>query len=143
MPSIKNTFSLKDTDIERIRKSISRVGEISEDVINNYLHNKAGKKITKSITNYIPKSPRKNVIHARGSNWSEQDNYNLAVSISNSLKGKRGTSFYYLYYVATGTGTNEEKGARNFMDKGMDKEYNNIVNGIVEELSTNIEKEMN
>lgn len=143
MPNIKSSFSLKDTDIEKIRKAISRVGETSEEVVNNYLHNKAGKNITKSITQFIPKSPRKNVIHARGSNWSEQDNYNLAVSISNSTRGSRGKSFYYLYYVATGTGTNEEKGARDFMSKGMDKEYNNIVNGIIDELNKNIEKEMN
>ena len=96
MPSVKTNFSLKADDVARIQQAILRVSNTSEDVINNYLHNTGGKNIVKSITNYIPRSPRKNVIHAKGSNWSEQINYNLAVNISNSLKGSRGKSFYYL-----------------------------------------------
>ena len=143
MPSVKTNFSLKADDVARIQQAILRVSNTSEDVINNYLHNTGGKNIVKSITNYIPRSPRKNVIHAKGSNWSEQINYNLAVNISNSLKGSRGKSFYYLYYVATGTGTNKKKGPRDFMTKGLDKEYNNIVDGILTELNKNIDKEMN
>lgn len=142
MPSVKTEFGFKDDDFERIKQAIKRVGDTSENVINKYLHNVAGSNITKSITPFIPKSER-GKIHARNSKWSEQDNYNLAVSISNSLKGKRGTSFYYLYYVVTGTGTNYKKGARDFMEQGLNKEYNNVVDGLLEELSTNIEKEMN
>ena len=142
MPSIKSNFGIKETDIERIRQSILRVGETSENVINDYLHKTAGKNIIKSITPHIPRSERKNVIHARNSNWSNQENFNLAVSISNSLKGKRGSSFYYLYYVVTGTGTNKKKGARDFMSKGLDEEYNNIVKGLLNELDKNIEKEL-
>lgn len=142
MPSIKSNFSLVDKDIERIRHAISNCGVSCEKVINDYLHNTAGKNITKSITRFIPVSKRKNVIHAKHSNWSEQENFNLAVGISNSLKGKRGSSFYYLYYVVTGTGTNKKKGPRDFMEQGMNQEYNNIVNGMIDELGKNIEKEM-
>lgn len=140
MPSIKANFSLKDEDVERVRKAIKRVGYTSEEVINNYLHNVAGEKISKSITRFIPVSKRKKV-HAKDSKWSEQKNHNMAVTISNKTTGKK--SFYYLYYVATGTGTSKRNGKNDFMKKGMDKEYNNIVNGLIEELSTNIEKEMN
>ncbi len=142
MPSVKTNFSLKDDDIEKIKRAIGKCGNTSEQVINNYLHNVAGENIVKSITNYIPRSPRNNVIHARGSNWSEQKNFNLAVNIGNSLKGSRGTSFYYLYYVVTGTGTNKNKGARDFMEQGLNKEYDNVVNGIINELDKNIEKEL-
>lgn len=141
MPSVKTKFSLDYSDMERIKKSILRLGETSEKVINDYLHNVAGDKISRSITRFIPVSNR-DKIHAKHSNWSEQVNYNLAVNISNSLKGKRGTSFYYLYYVVTGTGTNKRKGPNDFMTKGLDKEYKNVVDGIVNELDENIEKEM-
>ena len=142
MPSIRSNFLLKDEDVERIRQSILRCGTTSEKVINDYLHKVAGKKFIDSMSKYIPRSNRKNVIHAKGGNWSEQENFNLAVSISNSLKGKRGSSFYYLYYVVTGTGTNKKKGPRDFMKQGMDQEYDNVVDGILNELSENIEKEM-
>lgn len=142
MPSVKTNFSLKDKDIERIRLAMVRCGETSESVINDYLHNVAGTKLTRSITKFIPVSKR-NKQHAKSSKWHEQANYNKAVSISNSLKGSRGTSFYYLYYVVTGTGTNRKKGARDFMEKGMNLEHNNIVEGLVEELDRYIEREVN
>lgn len=142
MPGIKTNFSLKDSDIEKVKQAIMRAGYTSESVINDYLHNVAGKKLSERMTMYIPLSPRRDVIHARNSNWSEQENFNLAVSIGNSLKGKRGTSFYYLYYVVTGTGTNKKKGARDFMEQGLNKEYDSVVNGLIEELGKNIEKEM-
>lgn len=148
MPKTKTEFGFNYEDFERYKEAVKRVGATSEGVINNYLHNTAGKNIAKSIDQFIPvaktdKTHKYIPIRAKGNNWSEQDNYNLAVNISNSLKGKRGTSFYYLYYVATGTGTNAGKGPRDFMSMGLDKEYNNIVNGLIGELSTNIEKEMN
>lgn len=148
MPKAKTEFGFNYEDFERYKEAVKRVGATSEGVINNYLHNTAGKNIAKSIDQFIPEAKVDEThkfipIKAKGNKWSEQDNYNLAVGISNSLKGKRGTSFYYLYYVATGTGTNARKGPRNFMEDGLNEEYNNIVNGLVEELSTNIEKEMN
>ena len=142
MPSVKTNFSLKDSDVEKIKRAIGGLGVTSEQVINKYLHDVAGENITKRITNYIPRSPRKNVIHAKNSKWSEQENFNLAVKIGNNLKGSRGKSFYYLYYVVTGTGTNEKKGARDFMEKGLNAEYDNVVNGIIDELDKNIEKEL-
>lgn len=142
MPSIKTNFSFKDSDVEKIKQAINGFGITSERVINKYLHGVAGENITKRITNYIPRSPRKNVIHAQNSKWSEQENFNLAVKIGNSLKGVRGTSFYYLYYVITGTGTNNKKGARDFMEQGLNAEYDNVVNGIINELDKNIEKEL-
>lgn len=141
MPSVKTNFSLNYSDMERIRQAILRCGNTSEKVINDYIHNKAGANITKSITKFIPRS-EKGKRHAKDSNWSEQTNYNLAVNISNSLKGKRGSSFYYLYYVVTGTGTSRRKGSNDFMTKGLNNEYKNVVDGIVNELSQNIDKEL-
>lgn len=142
MAKVKTEFSLNYADFERIRQAILRCGNTSEPVINNYLHNIGGPNITKSITKFIPRSDR-DKIHAKDSNWSEQQNYNLAVNISNSLRGKRGTSFYYLYYVVTGTGTSAKKGPNDFMKKGLNQEYDNVVNGILDDLSKNIEKELN
>lgn len=147
MPSIKTNFSLKDEDLDRIKRAIVNCGETSEEVINDYLHNIAGKKFVKKMDKYIPvaktdKTHPRIPIRAKGNKWSEQDDYNLAVKISNSLKGKRGTSFYYLYYVVTGTGTSKNHGERDFMEKGLNEEYDNVVDGIINELSKNIEKEM-
>lgn len=147
MPSIKTEFGFNDDDFNEIQQSIKRLGYSSEEVINDYLHNIAGKDITESITHFIPvakvdKTHKRIPLIAKNSIWSEQENFNLAVGISNSLKGKRGTSFYYLYYVVTGTGTSKYKGPRDFMSKGLNQEYDNVVDGLINELEKNIDKEM-
>lgn len=139
MPSISSKFTLRDTDIERLKSSISNCGESSERVINDYLHNKGAKKITDSITRFIPVS-KKGKRHAKNSKWYKQTNYNMAVALENNSNGKK--SFYYLYYVATGTGTSDKKGPNNFMDKGMDKVYDQVVDELLDELGKNIEREM-
>lgn len=148
MSYIKTTFSLKDEDLIRIRDGIKRCGVSSEEVLNNYLHNEASERLIKQMNYYIPvakpdKTHKRIPIKAKGNKWYEQENYNLAVTIENSLKGKRGTSYYYLYYVATGTGSNKYVGERNFLEKGLNDEYNNIVDGMLKVLDENIQKELN
>lgn len=142
MPLSSTKFELNADEIVKLQQAISNCGITSEKVINNYLHTRGSERIIDSVTRFIPVS-KKGKRHAKKSKWHTQTNYNLAVEISNSLKGKRGTSFYYLYYVVTGTGTNKRKGANDFMDKGLSKEHVTIVNDLIEEINENIEKELN
>ena len=133
MPSIKSNFSLNYADISLIQKKILQFGIISEDIINDYIHHDAAIQIINAITKEIPKSD-KGKKHAKDNIWYEQENFNLAVGISNNMKGKRGTSFYYLYYVVTGTGNSKKNGANDFMERGLDKEYPKLVDGIIAQL---------
>lgn len=135
MATVKGTFSLKDEDVNKIKEAIKDCGEYSEKVINDYLHNVGGENIAKSITNFLPRSNR-NKVHAKDKKWYKQSNYNLSVSIENASK------FYYLYYVATGTGTSKMNEPNSFMEDGLEKESSNVVNGIVNELINNINKEL-
>lgn len=138
----RNSFSLNSQDIERVHKAILLCGKESEDIINSYLHKIGGKKMSDSMTKYLPLSKTgKN--HAKFHKWFEQDNYNLSVSITNSTKGKRETSFYYLYYVFTGTGTSKRRGKNDAMIKGFKHIENEMVNDIVDLLDKNVEMEMN
>lgn len=141
MPSIKTNFKLKDSDIERIQKAIIQCGDSAEEKINDYLKNVGGEKIATGISKFIPRSNR-NKTHAKTSKWWKQLNYNLAVVVENNNAGKRNTSFYYLYYPATGTGTSKKKGKNDFMGRGLNSEYQTLVNGLINELDENIEKEM-
>lgn len=141
MPQTKATFSLKADDIDRLKQAIANCGDASEQIITDYLHNVAGEKLAKSITRFVPKSDRKK-IHAKDSVWWEQTNNNLSVAIANSIKGTKNKNFYYLYYVATGTGTSNAKGKNDFMEKGIEAEYDNIVDGLLNAVTENIEKEL-
>lgn len=139
MPSIKTNFKIKAQDIERVQEAVIRCGLQSEGLLNDYLHNEAGDMIAQSITRAMPRSTRKKV-HAKDKKWYEQINYDLSVGIANKTGGKN--SFYYLYYPATGTGTSEGKEPNDFMERGLEKEYNKIVNGMIEVLTKNFLKEM-
>lgn len=139
MGIVRSKFTLKDDDIERLRNAVVSCGTSSENVINDYLHTSGAEKIVESVTRFIPVS-KKGKRHAKSSKWYKQTNYNMAVAIENNSSGKK--SFYYLYYVATGTGTSSQKGANNFMDKGMNKIYDKVVDDLVNELEKNIERKM-
>lgn len=137
MPSVKASFKLKDSDIIKLDDQLKRIGDGVEDVVNEHLHTVTGKQMADSITQFIPVS-KKGKRHAKHSKWWEQKDYNLGVEISNSIRGKR--SFYYLYYVATGTGTSYRNGKRDFMQEGVDKAYDKIVNSLTEKLEEHIER---
>lgn len=138
MPVVKTRLALKSEDIERIKQAIVNCGVSSEKVLNDYLHNEAGKDIAQSITKFLPRS-NVNKVHAKDSKWWNQVSYNLAVGIENKTSGKN--SFYYLYFPNTGTGTSKGK-AQEFMETGLNAQYDNIVNDMIEKLLENINKEL-
>lgn len=139
MPGIKARFSLKDTDIVKLNNAISQLGTDAENVINEHMHNVTGKQMAEGITRFIPVS-KKGTRHAKNNKWWKQTNYNMAVEISNNSSGKR--SFYYLYYVATGTGTSRSYGKRDFMEQGMNAEYDKIVDSLMKKLTSAIERRL-
>ena len=137
MLGAKARFSLNDTDIVRLNNAVSQIGSGAEGIINDHLHRVTGQQMAEGITKYIPVS-KKGKRHAKSNKWWTQKNYNLAVEISNSTSGKR--SFYYLYYVITGTGTSYKRGKRDFMAKGLEANYSKIVDDLMAELTKYIER---
>ena len=67
----------------------------------------------------------------------------MSFVLSNSLKGKRGTSFYYLYFPVTGTGNSYKKGPNDFFGTGFNNIYDSFVDGLIMSLENKIEEELN
>lgn len=139
MPVAKTRFNIRYDDVVVLQDAIQQVGYESEKIINNHLHNVTGQQMVEGITKFIPVS-KKGARHAKYNKWWEQNNYNMAVNLETSTKGRRGTSFYYLYYVITGTGTSYDYGERDFMEQGMDASYNKIVDDLINEVMNHIER---
>lgn len=127
----KVKFEMKQQDVEKIKKILETVPQNAEDTINNYLHNTAKEKLTKSITNYIPVS-LKTIKHAKNSQWYQTKDFNLAVQISNARK------FYYLYFPLTATGTSKDRSPNDFFTKGIENVYDDVVNEMIEEIKINL-----
>lgn len=141
MPIIKQNFELDYSDCKKLEEITLKIKDGVENTINNCLKDIVSPKITKSVTNFIPKS-EKGKRHAKENKWYELKYYNLAFVLSNSLRGKRKTSFYYLYYPATGTGNSYKKGPNDFLGKGVAKGKNNAVTDLLNALNKKIEEEM-
>lgn len=141
MPLIKEKFELKYDDIQRLKQSLINFQGDKEKTINDCLEKISGPKVIKSVTDFLPVS-KKGKRHAKDNEWYELQYYNLSFVLSNNLKGKRGTSFYYLYYPATGTGNSYKKGKKEFLTKGFYKVYDNVIEDLLSALNKKIEEDL-
>lgn len=142
MPIIKQNFELKYDDILKLKKALTNFQGDKEKTINDCLQKISSPRSAKSVTSFLPVS-KTGKRHAKYNLWYELKYYNLSFVLSNSLKGKRGSSYYYLYYPATGTGNSYKKGPNNFFEKGINNDYENIVNDLLNALNNKLREELN
>lgn len=131
MPSVK--FELNDADIDYLNDVIKRSSDKAEEKINKYLHDEAPKKVMSSINSIIPVSKR-NKRHASESEALESSNINLGF-ITKTKK-----QFSYLYFPDQGEGTSKGSNALEFMKKGVEKEYDHILSGVITQLEKTMEE---
>lgn len=137
-------FAIKADDWQILENKIADYPGNAEDTINNYLHGDGVELITQSITNYIPLSTgrpsahanvkrkykhKKVGSHARYAKWYHTKNFNLAINITNIR------DYYYLYFVQNGLGTSQASGGVDFMSKGIDSVYEQVLSGIYNALN--------
>lgn len=140
MPIIKQTLSLNYEESKKLEEAMKKVSYDVPTIINECLERKVAPKLKDKATFYLPKSAN-GKRHAKDNIWYETEFYNLAFVLSNSLKGKRGTSFYYLYYPATGTGQSYKKGPNDFLGKGEKRIHSEAVLDLLNSLNKKIEEE--
>ena len=128
-------FSLKEEDLERIQEAIMDFEDDAEKVINDCLANEAKDKFITSINNLIPVSNKNKKQHAKTSNPLDgKVRNNLTLWIHTKTK------YNYLYFPQNAEGTSKGKSPNNFMEKGIDAEYDNVVNEILEKLQRRMEE---
>lgn len=140
MPTIKQNFYLNDDEMLKVQNAIQKISNSAPTAINKCLEEVISPKMTRNVTNYLPRS-KEGKRHAKENKWYETEFYNMAFVLSNSLEGKRGTSFYYLYYPATGTGNSYKKGPNDFLGKGEKQIHNEAVADLLNSLNKQIEEE--
>lgn len=132
MSSIK--FELDEKDVEKLTEKIKSFSGDAERAINDYLRDIAAPSFDKAIENLLPISEN-GKSHAKGSDPFENEFFNMGVNV----KSKK--EFWYLYFPDQGDGTSLNRGARFFMQKGIDAEYGNTVNGMLDAMMSKFKEE--
>lgn len=153
MPLIKEKFGLKYDDVNKLKNAIIKFQGDKEKTINDCLQKITAPKVIKSVTEFLPIAKNKYYSfypHAVDAEWYEVTYYNLSFVLANNLKGKniskttqnKGSrkSFYYLYYPATGTGNSYKKGPNDFLNDGINKVYDSVVEDLLIALNEKIEE---
>lgn len=121
-------FELNDGDIEKLVASIQNYSGNAEQAIGNYLENELPGIAKPSIQNLIPVSDR-NKKHAKNSApFTEDMEGNLSIYIHTKKP------FHYLYFPDEGEGTSKGQAPHYFMEEGMERKYDEIVNGLLDSL---------
>lgn len=121
-------FSLDDKDIERLTDAIKAFEGSAEQAIGEYLEGQANEIFKDSIVNLIPVS-KQNKRHAKNSaplTGEMQGNLSLYIHTKKN--------WHYLYFPDEGEGTSKGQAPHDFMGEGVDKEYDTVVNGMLDAL---------
>ena len=121
-------FELNDGDINKLVASIQNYSGNAEQAIGNYLENELPGIAKPSIQNLIPVSDR-NKKHAKNSApFTEDMEGNLSIYIHTKKP------YHYLYFPDEGEGTSKGQEPHYFMEEGMERKYDEIVNGLLDSL---------
>ena len=127
-------FTLKDEDLLKIQEAITDFEGDAEKVINECLANEVKDKFINSITKLIPVSDRSKR-HAKTSNPLDgKVRNNLTLWIHTKPQ------YNYLYFPQNAEGQSKGNSPNDFMDKGIDVEYDNAVNMILDKLQNRLEE---
>lgn len=129
-------FTIKDEDIEKLQKAVQNFGEGAEKVIGNYLENEADEIFRNAIANLIPISDR-NKKHAKNSAPLTGE---MLSQTSLYIHTKR--NFHYLYFPDQGEGTSKGSPPHEFMEGGVDTQYDTVVNALIDALINELNKNL-
>lgn len=128
-------FEIDYEDVEKLEEKFKRIPDNIENIINSHLH-KEGVEIAKTqIVSLIPMSNKKEGKHARTSKPLREKKANLGFVISPKPR------FNYLVFPDQALGTSKGNNPLEFMQRGLNKSINDIMDGLNERVDQYLEEE--
>lgn len=121
-------FEIDQKDLDNVLDAIQSFPGNSEITINSYFEETGAPQVNKSIVNLIPVSSAKKKRHAKSSNPLTNKIFNLGFAV------KTKSAFNYLFFPDQGEGTSSSNDPLNFMENGLNAEYDSIIDGILKSL---------
>lgn len=127
-----NKFYIEKEDAARLQEKFRQFPGDVEKAVNDVLHQIGGPLIIQNIKSYMPTSGRKpwrgKASSAKSSKSLSHINSNLAVEVNATKKYK------YLYFPNDGSNTIHHHGGEWFMERGVEKSEEKIVDAICDRL---------
>lgn len=127
-----NEFYIEKEDAARLQEKLRQFPGDVEKAVNDVLHQIGGPLIIQNIKSYMPASGRKpwrgKASPAKSSKSLSHINSNLAVEVNAAKKYK------YLYFPNDGSNTIHHHGGQWFMERGVEKSEEKIVDAICDRL---------
>jgi hypothetical protein len=117
-------FELDYSALEELGDKFKRIPGNVENIINSYLHKDGATQTVNQIVNLIPVSKKTKGQHAKTSNPLRSKPMNLGFEI---VPKKR---FNYLVFPDRGLGTSHGENPQDFMQRGLSKSINDIMEGL-------------
>lgn len=130
----KVDFKLKQEDVDRFVARVEAFPGSIEVKVNDYLHNTAAPLVKDAIVDYLPIS-RKGKKHAKANEAFEVVQVNMGFVIRTEKH------FNYLYFPDQGEGTSKKNQPQEFMTRGLNQVYEEIVDGMLASIGSTIEEE--
>lgn len=139
-------YQIKFENLTKLKNSMAKVPEKSEEVINDYLHTKGGPSVSAAILGFTPHSGRNkrnykyNKRHAKDSQPYKQDDLNLGFRIyAKGGAANSKNSFGYLVFPNEGRGPHNPV-AQGFFERGLESQEDKMMSDMLKILSDEIEK---
>lgn len=128
-------FELRKEDLDKLEEKIGKLQEVAEVEINRVLHQESADKVSKSIQSLINISKKKKGTHAKLGKPFKVEPFNLGFFIKTYPK------YGYLVFPDEGRGI-RNKIAQDFTGRGIEKERPQVVNRLLEVLTSRIKEEL-
>lgn len=129
-------FDIDAKEVARLINAMTAYGRGAGNVVNDVLHNEAGKLIHDEIMRLLPVSNRTWTGKKKAAKHAEpflQENGTLSVTIRTK------PAYHYLYFPDDGTNTKRHKGEQYFMQRGGENKQAEIIDRCIARLTEEFE----
>lgn len=138
-------FKLEASDVKKLQAMIQKIPGLSEEIINDYLHNDGVNITINKIKEEMPvgKNNNKNSRKGYPRTHAKYDSLSLTFTTMNlgfAIKTAKKPFFGYLYFPSAGAGTSKKNKPNLFFEEGINKSREPIMEELVKLLESKIKE---
>lgn len=140
---METIFKLNDDDLQKLVNSITKIPNLAESIMNDYLHNSGANIVIDKIKEEMPKGVNDNKKYKGYPRTHAKESLSLTftkINLGFAIKTSTSPFFGYLYFPAFGQGTSKHNAPNLFFEEGAEKGRQPIVDELAKLLEEKIKE---